>query len=247
MVLNSDWRICGLGLIGLGQDSDQDYKFSSLSSSPCIHGPCMVQQDQDIWHGLKGQDHILVLDSGVYWLILTWTQQSSCLVCHFREFRVCNLHIFNGNHPAIWVVFFSTSHDWSHCTSFCMVQWEVGLHLWQTAAHIGDWLVLEGRRYPCILRTSLPCFDKPGCGSQVAEFLSSRGISHSPEWLVGPRSCWELEASSDQTGYHSKYSPSKVGTGCKSSRNWKTKRNFLYELPVHWVCRLPRPFHILGP
>ncbi|KTF85355.1 hypothetical protein cypCar_00010622 [Cyprinus carpio] len=36
-----------------------------------------------------------------------------------------------------------------------------------------------------------------------------RGISHSPVWLVGPRSCWELEASSDQTGYHSKYSPSK--------------------------------------
>lgn len=74
MVLNSEWKICGLGLVGLRQD--QDHKFSSLSSSPYIHGSCMVQKDQDFWHGLKGQDRILLLDSGAYWLgffDLDWT------------------------------------------------------------------------------------------------------------------------------------------------------------------------------
>lgn len=43
------------------------------------------------------QGHILVLVSGAYWLVLTWTQQSSGLVCSFREFRVCKLHIFKFN------------------------------------------------------------------------------------------------------------------------------------------------------
>ncbi len=59
---------------------DSDKTQTKTTNSPVwvqVH-VFMVQQDQDIWHGLKGQDHILVLDSGVYWLILTWTLLS-CL------------------------------------------------------------------------------------------------------------------------------------------------------------------------